>query len=138
MRPTRRFPLPSAPGGMAAALSLLGLTAGALLPAGTQAQGAVAACQEGLAPVTPLEGTLERVQVPGPSLEGNLEGDAPDRCISVYLPPSYHASPERRYPVVYVLHGYTDDDQHWFGWTEHFVNVPVAMENALAAETARS
>jgi S-formylglutathione hydrolase FrmB len=90
-----------------------------------------------MAPVVPLEGTLERVQVHGKALEGNLEGDSPDRCVSVYLPPGYRSSPNRRYPVVYILHGYTDDDQHWFGWTEHFVNVPAGMEKALAAGTAR-
>jgi enterochelin esterase-like enzyme len=87
-------------------------------------------------PVAPLEGTLERIQVHGSSLEGNLEGDSPDRCVSVYLPPSYGSNPDRRYPVVYILHGYTDDDQHWFGWTDHFVNVPAAMEAALSAGTS--
>jgi len=90
-----------------------------------------------MAPLVQLKGTLERVVVHGNSLDGNLEGDSPDRCVSVYLPPSYRSSPNRRYPVVYVLHGYTDDDQHWFGWTEHFVNVPAGMENALGSGAAK-
>ena len=34
-------------------------------------------------------GTLERVKVFGESLEGNLEGDDPNRNVIVYLPPSY-------------------------------------------------
>lgn len=55
----------------------------------------------------------------------------------MYLPPSYASNPGRRYPVVYILHGYTDDDQHWFGWTRHFVNVPQGMEKALAAGTSK-
>ena len=122
-------------------LSALALGAGvglvALLPPAAFAQEGAASCQEGMAPVAPLQGTLERVLVHGTSLEGNLEGDSPDRCVSVYLPPSYHSNPGQRYPVLYVLHGYTDDDQHWFGWTEHFVNVPAGMEKALAAGTAR-
>jgi S-formylglutathione hydrolase FrmB len=120
-------------------LSVLITAAGllAFLPRGMQAQQAVAPCQEGMAPVTPLEGTLERIQVHGTSLEGNLEGDSPERCVSVYLPPGYHASPDRRYPVVYILHGYTDDDQHWFGWAEHFVNVPAAMEKSLSVGTSQ-
>lgn len=105
-------------------------------PSTAQAQQA-ASCQEGMTPVVPLKGTLERILVHGASLVGNLEGDSPDRCVSVYLPPSYGTSRDRRYPVVYVLHGYTDDDQHWFGWTEHFVNVPLAMERALEAGAAR-
>ncbi len=61
------------------------------------------------------QGTLDRVTVFGPSLEGNLMGapDAPE--VSIYLPESYAGEPDRRYPVVYVLHGYTGTDQGWFG-----------------------
>lgn len=52
------------------------------------------------------KGSFEKIQVHGKSLEGNLEGDSPDRDVFVYLPPSYASSPSRRYPVVYFLHGY--------------------------------
>jgi enterochelin esterase-like enzyme len=45
--------------------------------------------------------------VHGKSLEGNLEGDSPDRDVNVYLPPSYLGDQMRRFPVVYLLHGYT-------------------------------
>jgi S-formylglutathione hydrolase FrmB len=51
-------------------------------------------------------GTVEQIVVHGKSLEGNLEGDSPDRDATVYLPPSYAGSPMRRYPVLYLLHGY--------------------------------
>ena len=37
----------------------------------------------------PAKGTLERITVYGRSLEGNLEGDSPDRPVVIYLPPSY-------------------------------------------------
>jgi len=107
------------------------------LPGAALAQEDDRSCSEGFTPVAPLKGTLERIRVHGKALEGNLEGDSPDRCVSVYLPPSYALERDRRYPVVYVLHGYTDDDQHWFGWTGHFVNVPAGMEKNLAAGTAR-
>jgi S-formylglutathione hydrolase len=33
----------------------------------------------------------------------------------VYLPPSYATARNRRYPVVYLLHGYTNSDEGWFG-----------------------
>ena len=89
-----------------------------------------------LEPVEPLRGTLERITVHGSSLEGNLGGDTPDRPVTVYLPPSYASSPERRYPVVYILHGFTDSDLQWMGWQEHFVNVPAAMERTLESGTA--
>ena len=52
------------------------------------------------------QGTLEQIKVPGPSLAGNLEGDPTDRDVFVYLPPSYASAPDKRYPVVYFLHGY--------------------------------
>jgi enterochelin esterase-like enzyme len=51
-------------------------------------------------------GTVEKIKVHGASLEGNLEGDSADRDVFVYLPPSYASQPNRRYPVVYFIHGY--------------------------------
>ena len=49
---------------------------------------------------------VERIKVYGASLQGNLEGDDPNRDVAVYLPPSYSREPNRRYPAVYFLHGY--------------------------------
>lgn len=51
-------------------------------------------------------GSVEKVTVHGKSLEGNLEGDSPDRDVYVYLPLSYAKNKNQRYPVVYFLHGY--------------------------------
>ena len=51
-------------------------------------------------------GSIARITVHGQSLEGNLEGDSPDRDVTVYLPPSYASDQNRRFPVVYLLHGY--------------------------------
>lgn len=58
-------------------------------------------------------GTVEEVTVHGRSLEGNLDGDTPDRAVFVYLPPSYRADLNRRYPVVYLLHGYGLQAERW-------------------------
>jgi S-formylglutathione hydrolase FrmB len=41
-----------------------------------------------------------------PSLEGNLEGNPAERKAYVVTPPGYDENPDRRYPVVYYLHGY--------------------------------
>ena len=71
-------------------------------------------------------GTLERITVHGPSLEGNLEGDDPNRDVFVYLPPSYSRERRHRYPVVYFLHGYT-------ATAEAYVRL---LELPLAADTA--
>jgi S-formylglutathione hydrolase len=84
------------------------------------------------APESPA-GRFERVVVHGPSLVGNLEGDSPDREVSIYLPPSYGKSAHRRYPVLYLLHGFTDSDDRWFGLKgPHFVNVQRAADAAYA------
>ena len=75
---------------------------------------------------------LERITVHGASLEGNLSGDSPDRQVSIYLPPGYEKS-RQRYPVLYLLHGFTDSDAKWFGLAgAHFVNVPKAVDAAVA------
>jgi len=84
----------------------------------------------------PSAGTVEKITVHGKSLEGNLEGDSPDRDVMVYLPPGYKTSPQKRYPVVYLLHGFTDDTDHWWGVVKHFVSVPKAMDTALARGAA--
>jgi S-formylglutathione hydrolase len=63
----------------------------------------------------PAQGTYSRIKVHGKSLEGNLSGEPADRDVSIYLPPSYSSQSNRRYPVVYLLHGYTNSDVGWFG-----------------------
>jgi enterochelin esterase-like enzyme len=40
-----------------------------------------------------------------------------DANYAIYLPPDY-ATSGRRYPVVYLLHGYTDDESAWVQWGE--------------------
>lgn len=47
----------------------------------------------------------------GKSLEGNPINSPADRGMHVYLPPGYFESEEKKYPVIYFLHGYTGYDQ---------------------------
>ena len=79
-----------------------------------------------------LKGTLQRVKVHGKSLEGNLEGYSPDRDVFIYLPPSYATETGRRYPVVYLLHGYGLNAERWMG----FLNL-ASIEKNFAAGTAK-
>lgn len=79
-------------------------------------------------------GTVEHIKVHGKLLEGNLEGDSPDRDVSIYLPPSYKKNAKQRYPVIYMLHGYTDSDDKWMGPTKHWINLPSVIDKALAAK----
>jgi len=60
-------------------------------------------------------GSVERIRVFGQALKGNLRGETDTPEVSVYLPPSYARDTSRRYPVVYVLHGYSGTDLNWFG-----------------------
>src|SRR5438477_2231739 len=82
-------------------------------------------------------GSVQRITVHGKGLEGNLEGDSPDRDVAVYLPPSYDTERARRYPVVYLLHGFTDDVDHWSGVKPHFINIPQVVDKSLASGAAR-
>lgn len=71
---------------------------------------------------------VEHIKVHGKSLEGNLEGDAVDRDVLVFLPPSYAKDSSRRYPVVYALHGYSIGAEQW----SHEIHVPQTIEGAFA------
>jgi S-formylglutathione hydrolase FrmB len=69
----------------------------------------------GFAGPAAAQGALERIRIHGDALEGNLMGETASPEVSIYLPESYQADTSRRYPVVYILHGYTGTDQGWFG-----------------------
>ena len=61
----------------------------------------------------PVPGALAQSQVVdvtvhSPGLEHNLLGDPADQPVSIYLPEAYSKEPERRFPVLYFLHGYSD------------------------------
>ena len=71
---------------------------------------------------------VEQIKVHGVSLEGSLEGDAVDRDVLVFLPPSYATDKTRRYPVVYALHGYSIGAQQW----SQEIHVPQTIEGAFA------
>src|SRR5512141_1719653 len=47
--------------------------------------------------------------IPAPSLRNNLLGDPDVRAATVYLPPGYSKNRAKRYPVVYLLHGFGAD-----------------------------
>jgi enterochelin esterase-like enzyme len=71
---------------------------------------------------------VEHIKIHGTALEGNLEGDAVDRDVIVFLPPSYQKDKKRRYPVVVALHGYSIGAEQW----THEIHVPQTVEGAFA------
>ena len=107
----------------AAMLLGLGLSMPGAAQVGTNAPPVVA----GAKPVT-----IERIKVHAPSIESNLEGDSADRDVIVILPPGYAAERNRRYPVVYALHGYSIGAEQWMGE----IHVPQTVEGAFAHITA--
>lgn len=72
--------------------------------------------------------TVEHIKIHGTSLEGNLEGEAVDRDVIVFLPPSYQKGLKRRYPVIYALHGFFIGADQW----SHEIHVPQTIEGAFA------
>jgi enterochelin esterase-like enzyme len=88
-----------------------------------QVQTEVPAPVQGAKPVT-----VEHIKVHGVALEGNLEGDEVDREVMVFLPPGYATAKNRRYPVVYALHGYSIGAGQWSAE----IHVPQTIEGAFA------
>lgn len=88
-------------------------------------------------PLAGADSEIQRHIIRGLSLEGNLSGDSPDRLVAVYLPPAYEAEPDRRFPVVYLLHGFTDSVEDWWFSSEHWINLPTVLDRAFAREDVR-
>ena len=96
-----------------------------------------------------LLGTTSQVHVPGPKslpwetnsgphgevhhhfYKSTIVGD--DRDFYVYTPPGYDARGKRRYPVLYLLHGYSDDAS---GWTA-VGRANVILDNLIAEGNAK-
>ena len=104
-------------------LITLGVAVGLGLRVAAQVQTDVPAAVPGAKPVS-----VVRTKIHGKALEGNLEGDAIDREVFVFLPPSYQKEKHRRYPVVYALHGYSIGAEQW----SHEIHVPQTIEGAFA------
>jgi hypothetical protein len=60
-----------------------------------------------------LAGTLNEHLIDSALLRGNPLGDPHERPLWVYVPPGYASEPERRYPSVYVIQGYTGQVAMW-------------------------
>jgi S-formylglutathione hydrolase FrmB len=60
-----------------------------------------------------LAGQLEEHVITSDLLRDNPLGDPHERPLWVYLPPGYDDEPDRRYPAVYVIQGYTGHLGMW-------------------------
>jgi S-formylglutathione hydrolase FrmB len=86
-------------------------------------------CALCLSATTLAQGRIDQVVVHADSLDGNLIGDTTNRNVFIYLPPSYDSAAERRYPVVYLLHGYGLRAERWMSFAE----VEAGANAAIAA-----
>lgn len=99
------------------------LTVGVLVaPASAQMQTEAPPVVAGAKPIA-----RESIKIHAAALEGNLEGNAVERDVLVFLPPSYATESERRYPVVYALHGYFIGAEQW----THEIHAPQTIEGAF-------
>ncbi len=76
-------------------------------------------------------GRLVEVKVPAPSLKGNLLSDPLEQNAVIYLPPSYNSSPTKRYPAVYLLHGFLSDLKAWTDGGYQGLRLDAAMDDLL-------
>ncbi|MDP8910838.1 MAG: alpha/beta hydrolase-fold protein [Actinomycetota bacterium] len=60
-----------------------------------------------------LAGRFDEHVLTSEALRGNPLGDPHERPLWVYLPPGYDTEPDRRYPSVYVIQGYTGQLDMW-------------------------
>ncbi len=60
-----------------------------------------------------LAGRIDEQVITSELLRGNPLGDPHERPVLVYLPPGYGEEPDRAYPSVYVIQGYTGHVATW-------------------------
>jgi hypothetical protein len=101
---------------------LLGDWAGSSLPAG----GTVLPWSADLA------GRIDENVISSELLRGNPLGDPHERPLPVYLPPGYDTEPDRRYPSVYVIQGYTGHVAMWRNRSPYRQPFPEAADSVFA------
>jgi S-formylglutathione hydrolase len=74
--------------------------------------------------------------IPAPSLRNNLFGDPDTRLATVYLPPGYSKG-AKRYPVVYLLHGFAADHRAFMKGAYQNLNVRISMDSLIRAGLAK-
>ncbi len=85
----------------------------------------------------PLRGSVVVDTVLSDVLRENPLGDPHERQVPVYLPPSYATSPERRYPVLYLLTGFTGRGLALLNVDAFTPNVPERLDALFAEGRAR-
>jgi len=83
-----------------------------------------------------LSGRIDKQTITSELLKDNPLGDPHERPIWVYLPPGYDAEPDRRYPSVYVIQGYTGHLAMWANRSAYRQPFPETADAVFAAGEA--
>ena len=78
-------------------------------------------------------GRLDERTIESDALRDNPLGDPHVRPVWVYVPPGYDDEPERRYPAVFVLQGYTGQLEMWRNRTPYRQPFPEMADAGIAA-----
>jgi enterochelin esterase-like enzyme len=81
-------------------------------------------------------GSIADEVIPSPALKDNLVKDSSRRLTQVYLPPSYAEGGLRRYPVIYLLHGFQGSYKQWMAGGKEW-NIRDAMDKLISAGKMR-
>ena len=75
-------------------------------------------------------GRWHELAVESEALRGNPLGDPATRPLFVWTPPTYELDADRRFPVVYVLHGMTGQARSWFNVSPFARNLPERVDES--------
>jgi S-formylglutathione hydrolase FrmB len=78
-------------------------------------------------------GVIHFDTVAAPSLKANLVGDPDRRAVSIYTPPSDSKNRSKRYPVVYLLHGFAADHRAWIAGVYSGMDMRMSMDSLINA-----
>ena len=83
-----------------------------------------------------LVGRIDERVISSELLRGNPLDDPHERPLLVYLPPGYDDDPDRRYPAVYVIQGYSGNVAMWRNRSAFRVPFPEAADAVFAGGQA--
>jgi enterochelin esterase-like enzyme len=83
-----------------------------------------------------LAGRLDELTIDSRLLADNPLGDPASRPLWVYVPPGYDDEPDRHYPSIYVIQGYTGHLEMWRNRTPYRQPFPETADQVFATGTA--
>jgi S-formylglutathione hydrolase FrmB len=83
-----------------------------------------------------LAGRFEEVVFESEVLKGNPLGDPAQRPLWIYLPPGYDAEPEKKYPTIYMIQGFTGQLDMWRNRMPFRKNFPELADELFAKREA--